>query len=409
MAADHGHAPAPATGTFNTKGLGGAGMLVGIVGFLALGAGFATLGDKALKTILQSYAFGWSFLMATILGCYGLMLLHNLVRGSWGLSILRYLEAGGGVGALTFGAITFLPIALNLGTLYKWVNPDPTDALVMHKVLPMAPGLPGWLTQEFFLARTALYFAIWIAYAYFLRKYSLLEDETKDFKYRKKKHALGAHGVLVFVLTITLASTDWFMSLDPHWFSSIFGPWYMIGGALFALSIGTAIVCANAKKTPYNEIVSPNLTKDLGNLCFAFCMLWIYFTLSQYLIIWSGNLPEFIVYYKVRQAGWLPWVGAANVLIGWLLPWMLLLIPNMKAKPERLLFVVAILLFARPIDLFWNMVPLLGRTYLVWTDVAAIVAMLGFWFWVVGSVMSKVAVLPSHDTRLQEALHHSHA
>lgn len=399
---------------FNAKSIMGVGFLAGIIGIILLVVAGGAMGADSLKPVLQSYLFGWSMLSAAVLGCFGLTLLHHTVRGSWGLSVLRIFEAGGGPVALFWTAVSFLPIAMNMGAIYgKWVNPDPADALVMHKVAPQmlfgSISIPGYLTPGFFLFRFALYFLIWIVFAYFLKLWSEKEDATKDLKWRHKRTNLSAPGLVVFVLTITLASTDWFMSIDPHWFSSIFGPWYMIGGALFSLAVASAIVCANANKTPYNSVVSPGLTRDLGNLLFAICMLWIYFTLSQYLIIWSGNLPEFIIYYKERQAGVLPLVGMANVLLGWFLPWMLLLAPPMKAKPERLLFVCGILISMRFVDLYWNIIPLFGRSYPVWTDLAALLGLLGIWLAIIGHQLQKSAVLPSHDTRLQEALEHSHA
>lgn len=388
--------------TMDIRRIGSTGLIIAILGAVALGIGFGTLGDEALKKVLGSYLFGWSFLMAAILGCFGLSLLHHTVRGSWSTSVIRLWEAGGGVGALAFGAISFLPIAMNMGVIYKkWVFPDPSDALVMHKI--------SYLNVNAFLIRFAIYFGLWMLWAWRLRVLALKEDETGNPALRSKRTKWGSSGMVMFVLTITLASTDWFMSIDGHWFSSIFGPWYMIGGVLFVLAVTTAIVCANANKAPYRSVMSPDLTKDLGNMCFAVCMLWIYFTLSQYLIIWSGNLPEFIIYYVIRNEGALPWVGMANVLFGWLVPWMLLLAPGMKRTPERLLFVVSILIAMRGVDLYWNIVPLLGRNYPIWTDFAAVALLLGGWFAVMGQVAARAPLMPKHDNRLEEALHHSHA
>lgn len=402
---------ATATPSANFKGLGGAGLILGLIGLVGWGAMAASQGG--LETALQSYVFAWGLVASMVLGCFGLTLLHHTVRGSWGLSVLRIFEAGGGPSALFLTLLGFIPIAMNLGTVYKgWMFPKEGDLIMLFKTQPHALGgmmVPGYLTPGFFIGRTIFYFAVWILFAYLLQKWSRLEDQTKDIEYRHKRTNLAAPGIVVFVITLTLAATDWFMSIDAHWFSTMFGPWYMIGGALFAMSFGTAIVCANAKKSPYNEVVSPSLTRDLGNLMFTFCMLWIYFTLSQFLIIWSGNLPEFISYYVYREKGALPFVGMFNVLFGWFLPWAFLLAPPVKAKPERLIYVAGLLLAMRTIDVYYNFVPLFSRSYPVVTDLLAIVGLGGLWLAFVGFGMQKAAPLPEHDTRLQEALQHSHA
>jgi hypothetical protein len=369
---------------------GSAGLLIGVIGVGLWAAGLATAPESALL----SWLFSFTFWMALTLGCLGVALLHHSLRGAWGLSVLRIYEAAGGPAMFAMMAVAFLPILLGMGTLYhEWLRPDPLDAVVAHK----AP----YLNQPFFIARTVAYFAIWIALAYFLRRSSLAEDETRDPRQRQFRTNLGTFGLVLLVFTMTFAITDWVMSLDPHWFSSIYGPWYVITGASLALGFGIFLVCTNAGKAPYNQVVTPHLTKDLGNMLFAFTQLWAYFTLSQFIIIWSGNLPKFIAFYDARREAVWAVVGGISVIVGWFVPFIALLSPKVKATASLLAQVALIIVLCRGADIFWNVLPMVhGTPY--WTDLAALAGLGGLWTFVFATQIKKAALLPAHDTRLIE-------
>jgi len=383
----------------NFKPSSGIGLLLALIG----GGGLFAMvsGTDGLKNVATGYFFGWALIMSLCLGCLGFTMLHHTVRGSWGLAVLRIFEAGSSPTTLFIMLLGYLPIWMNREVIYHhWIHYDPADQIMLNKL--------WWLNEQGFMIRTLVYFAIWIAISALLRKWSIKEDETKDIRFRQKRTNLSAIGLVIYVLSITLAATDWFMSVDPHWFSAIFGPLYMIGGAVFAISFATLIVCKNAKKAPYTTVMSKNLTKDLGNLMFCFTMLWIYFTLSQYIIIWSGNLPEFITFYKNRQGPFLSLLGTINILFTWLLPWGLLLAPINKAKPERLMIIALIAVVMRSVDVYWNFMPFFRATPNI-TDLFGVMAVLGIWMFGFGQSIRKASLLPSHDTRLQEALKHQHA
>lgn len=389
----------------NFRPTGNAGLMLGILGMI--GACALIFGGGAdAKTMLHSYLFGWSLFLALALGCLGVTLLHHVTRGSWSLSILRLCEAGGGAGAFTLLAIAFLPIIAKMDVVYKkWMKFDPADTIIANK--------EAWLNQNAFILRFALYFLFWIGIAYFMRRSSVRQDESQDINEQHRRTNWGAPGLVLYVVSITLASTDFFMSLDPHWFSTMFGPLYMIVGANMAIALMTAVVCFNAAKAPYNTIMSKDVSRDLGNLTFAFTMLWIYFTLSQFIIIWSGNLPEFISFYDKRQhsSQFLLFLGSANVILGWFIPWMTLLAPRTKAN-FRLLGIVAIsIFFLRFIDIYWNIMPFMrgGEVLPTYTDLVALVAIGGLWLGAFGLASAKAKLIPAHDTRLEEALSHVHA
>ncbi|MBX7135951.1 MAG: hypothetical protein K1X67_25055 [Fimbriimonadaceae bacterium] len=388
----------------NSVNLGNArnlGLIALVVGGIATAAG-ATMGPDAMKSMMTSYLFAWVVLMAFTLGCLGVTLLHHTVRGSWGLSVLRLYEAGGGPWSFVAMFIAWIPIALNIHTIYHhWADPKLAAELAIQK--------QQWLTEPFFIGRTVFYFLIWFGLAWVLKNSSQREDKNPDPKAAQFRTNLSAPALVVFVLSVTFAITDWVMSIDPHWSSTIYGVWYTVSGALMALSFGAIVVCANRNKEPYSEIISPSLTKDLGNLCFAFTMFWCYVTLSQFLITWSGNLPEFTRYYvdrKISQHAWWNYVGAFNIVFGFFVPWTILLAPRAKAKATILLYIAVLIFFMKMVDMYWNVIPSLRSTGFDWRDIAGLVLLGGLWFTVFGSQIRQAALIPEHDTRLMEAQPH---
>lgn len=375
-----------------------AGAICAVAGLGALALAFS----QGRTVALQSYHFGFIFWICMTLGCFGLTLLHHAVRGSWGLSILRLMEAGGSGMSFLAMAVLFLPIVFGAGDLYVWADPAAVraDEVLQHK--------SGYLNLGFFALRAAVYFIIWALIAYLLRRSTLRQDRTGDLAEQQYRTNLGTPAIVFFVLSVTFAVTDWVMSLDPRWSSTIYGFWFVIGQALMALAFGTIVVTLSARRRPYSEIVSPQLTRDLGNMMFTCTMVWAYFTLSQFLITWSGNLPEFITYYVRRRTAEWNYLGAFNVIAQFFIPWTLLLAPKVKARPGLLAAVAIWLLAMRLPDLLWNVVPFYGRA-VAWSDFAALVGIGGVWLIVFGLQLRRAPLLPVYDRRLQEALHDGHA
>jgi len=387
--------------SFSALGSGGA--LVALIAGAALIAGILTGAEKGL----QSYMFAYICFASMVLGCFGLTLLHHTVRGSWGLSVLRMFEAGGGPTAIAALGLGFIPIAFNMDTFYHhWT----------HVEEPWKHSFKAWwLSTDTFIVRNVIYFAIWFILAYALRQSSLKQDQTGLEKERIFRTNLSAFGLAMFMLTTTFAITDWVMSMDPHWFSSIFGVWFVISSALLALGFVTWQVCRNRDAYPYNSVISPQLLKDLGNLCFAFTMLWAYMTLSQWIIIWSGNLPEFISYYVLRNMGtdqfaiagrpWLLVAGAASILFGFFVPWFALLSPKVKARPHLLMRVALLIICVRLLDMLYNIMPFM-RTSVHWVDAVALVFFAGLWCAIFGKQTEKASLYVENDQRLMEASSH---
>src|SRR6266498_5419656 len=289
----------------------------------ALVAGVIALGACAAGAIaspgafFRGYLFAYVFFTGLSLGCLAIVMLHHTTGGAWGIPIRRILESG--TRTLPLIAILFLPIALGMKHLYSWSRPEEVakDALLQAK--------EAYLNVPFFLARAAFYFAVWIATAYFVNRWSLEQDHAGSPALTRKLQLLSAAGLLAYGLTITFASFDWLMSLEPHWFSTIYGVLIMGGQGLSAMAFLIVVLVWLARRAPLDRIVVPAHFHDLGNLMLAFVMLWAYFSFSQYLIIWSGNLPAEITWYLHRlQTGW-RFVGITLVICHFVAPFVLLL------------------------------------------------------------------------------------
>jgi hypothetical protein len=219
---------------------------------------------------------------------------------------------------------------------------------------------------------------------------------------------LSAPGILFFVITMTFAAFDWGMSLEPHWFSSIYGGIFIIGQGLVSFAVVILIVALLSEIKPLKDVLTTKHFHDLGNLMFAFTILWTYFSLAQFLIIWSANLPEETPWYIHRQQpGW-NGVAIAIVLFQFVLPFFLLLNRFMKRNISYLWKVAIVVIFMRMVDLFWYIMPAFNENISTvhWMTFAAPVAFGGFWVWLFIEVLKRRPILPMGDPQLKEVLKH---
>ncbi|HEU4389091.1 MAG TPA: hypothetical protein VFV34_14920, partial [Blastocatellia bacterium] len=254
-------------------------LIVGLIGSVACLVGAATSPHQ----FFRSYLVGYLFWAGITLGCLAIVMLQHLSGGGWGLVIRRLLESG--TRTLPLVAILFVPLLFGLNELYSWARgaDAATDEVLKHAIEHKAP----YLKPSFFVARVVFYFAIWGLLTYFVNKWSSQQDRTDDPKPRRRLEAISGPGLILFGFTATFASVDWVMSLDPEWFSTIFGIMFMGGQTLSAMAFVIAVVVVLGKREPMSRIVSAGHLHDLGKLMLAFVMLWAYFSFSQFLIIWS--------------------------------------------------------------------------------------------------------------------------
>jgi hypothetical protein len=369
------------------------GRIASVVGLVALAA--SALGGLLDPTqFFRSWLVAFVFWVGVALGCVALLMIHYVTGGAWGAVIRRMLEAGGRT--LPLMAVAFLPVAAGVRTLYEWARPDVVahDPLLQHK----AP----YLNVPFFLVRAVFYFAAWILVATLLGRWSLEQDASSDDAPGRRLQQLSQGGIVLLGLTMTFASVDWMMSLEPRWYSTIYGILFMGGSVLSAFAVVIPIAALLAVRGPLAEVVTPDALHDLGKLTLAFVMLWAYFAFSQFLIIWSGNLPEEIPWYLARTRGGWQFVALAIVVFHFALPFVVLLSRDVKRRPRLLATVALALLGMRLVDLFWQVVPAFHGTGVAvhWLDVATVAGVGGVWLAVFVRNLDGRPLLPLRDPSL---------
>ena len=366
---------------------GAAGAVVSLIGYFVNPAQF-----------FQSYLMAYMFVLGLTLGSLALGMVHQLTGGAWGVVIRRQMGAASRV--LPVLTALFIPIVIGTPYLYVWTHPDIVNAD------PVLRGKHLYLNTPFFLIRAAIYFAAWNAVTYLLNKWGLEQDESGDPRYARRMQMLSGGGLLVYGLCITFASFDWLMSLEPHWFSTIYGVLIMGGQGLSALAFLITSLVWLARRPPLRDIVLPSHFHDLANLMLAFVMLWAYFSFSQYLIIWSGNLPEEIAWYLHRlQTGW-RFVAVMLVIFHFSVPFLLLLSRVVKRAPDTLVKVALAILAARLIDLFWLIAPEFHVTGISvsWMDLVLPATLISIWIGCFLWQLRGRALLPVYDPQFEEAL-----
>ena len=366
---------------------GAVGAVVSVLGFLLNSRQF-----------FQSYLMAYMLWLGVTLGCLALGMVHQLSGGAWGVLIRRPIGAASRV--IPLMTVLFLPIALGVMRIYPWTNADLVahDEALQHKQL--------YLNVPFFLTRAAIYSLTWNALSYFLNRWSLEQDRTGDPRIARRMQMLSGGGLVAYGLTITFASFDWMMSLEPHWYSTIYGVLILGGQGLSSLAFLIIVLVWLSRRPPLDQIVVPAHFHDLGNLMLAFVMLWAYFSFSQYLIIWAGNLPLEISWYQHRlQTGWRV-VGVTLILFHFAVPFVVLLSRTVKRAPELLIKVAIGILVLRVVDLFWLIAPEFHENGLVvhWLDVVLPLSLGALWLAAFVWQLRGRPILPVHDPQFDETL-----
>jgi hypothetical protein len=370
----------------------------------ALVAGVAGLVLTALGAVLNVDQFFRSYLLAFLfwggiaVGCMSISMIHHLSGGMWGLVIRRILEAG--TRTLPLVAALFLPLLLGLPRLYEWARPEAAaDPLLREKDI--------YLNVPFFVMRAVFYFAVWCGLAYFLNQWSLEMDRRYQVKVARRLRGLSGGGLVLLGLTITFSAVDWGMSLNPHWFSTIYGILFMVGQVLSAMALVIVLLSRVAEDPPFRGVVQPMQVHDLGKLLLAFVMLWAYINLSQFLIIWSANLPEETPFYISRlQGGW-RLLGFLLLIFHFALPFVMLLSRDLKRNARLLGGLAAGIFVVRLLDLYWLVAPDMAHGHGFhphWLDLVAPVGVGGLWLWAFARQLRDRPLLPIGEPEIRERL-----
>jgi hypothetical protein len=387
-------------------------LVVGVIGLVVLLGGGVILG---IEHFFQSYLYGFLFWNGLGLGCLSALMLHHMVAGRWGFMIQRILEAG--ARNLLFTVLLILPILFfGMKYLYPWM-PNAVETLNgiehgHHK----AEGLIfpilniSWYNQWFFIARSVIYYAVWIALMMRLTSLSAKLDATGDQTIIGRFRGASAPGLLFYVITMTFAACDWGMSLEPEWFSTIYGPLYVVGQGLGTLAFSVIILNKIADDKPHAPVIKTDYFHHLGSLMCAFIVLWTYIQFSQFLITYSGNLPEEIPWYLHRQGNFFAIISVALMIFHFFLPLFILMQRRVKRARRGLLFMAKWILIARFVDVFWIIIPAFhphGDGYspaIFAMNVGALAGIGGIWVYLFVRNIHKHPLLPLNDDRMNESL-----
>jgi hypothetical protein len=353
-----------------------------------------------LQQFWRSYLLAYIFWLEISLGCLGMVMLHHLVGGRWSALIRRLMETG--AMTLPLMALLFAPLLLGLTTLYPWTDAE----AVSHSALLRAKS--PYLNPPFFIGRAALYFGVWLALAYFLNRWSLEQDHTGEVHLATRMRRLSTLGLILYILTATFAAYDWLMSLEPEWFSAIYGLLFIAGQGLAALALAIIGLRFLAKSQGVSGDWTPAFN-DLGNLLLGFVMIWAYFSFSQFLIIWSANIPEEAIWYYHRsQGGWLN-VGMLLIAFHFAIPFFLLLARQVKRKVQLLSALAVLIFFTRLVDLYWLIAPAFfpQGVHIHWLDLVLLITAGGGWTAVFIRQWANRSPLPRHDPLLGD-IHEQH-
>ncbi len=356
------------------------------------------------EQFFATYLAAYLFPLGIAHGCLVTLMIYYLTGGAWGFLIRRICEAG--MRTLPLLALLFIPIGLGQGYLYLWAQPEKVQALesLRHKAV--------YLNVPFFWGRAVLCFALWIGTAFLLSRWSKQQSRTEDpqlaIQLAGRMGLVSGIGLIVFGISITFASVDWVMSLQPAFRSTIFGPLFGVGEMLAGFSWVLLVLAWVIEPPPLRRLVSIEAYNDLGSLLFTFLIIWAYMVFFQFMLIWIANLPYDSLWILTRSRGGWQGVEWALFIFHFLVPFFLLLMRPIKRNPRRLAAVAGLLLFMQLVYLFYQVLPAFEDTrfWVHWMDFVAPLGVGGIWLANFAWDLKQGSLFPSHDPNQEAALHY---
>ena len=354
----------------------------------------------------RGYLLGFMAWLGVTLGSMAILMIRHLTGGGWGMVIRRIL--GAAMRCVPLMALLFVPILFGLPKLYVW--PRPLDSVAdKHLRQHLQQISKTYLTAHGFIIRAVIYFGIWNLLSFFLTKWSAQQDHPPVRDNSVRFQILSGPGLILYGFTISFAAIDWVMSIDPSWISTIYGLSFLIGQVLSAMCFAVVVERILVRYKPMSELLTPDYVHDHGKWMLTFVMVWAYFTFSQWLIIWAGNLPEEITWYIKRLNGGWGYVGLFLVLFHFAVPFVFLLSRPFKRDVRRLVWLAVWLMLMRYLDLFWMIEPnFSGGLSVTWADVMVPIAMGGLWLAYFFRNLSSMPLLPAYDVFAKEVLEPAH-
>jgi hypothetical protein len=381
-------------------------LVIGIV-FAVISAALAFIRPDEF---FRAYLLGFMCWLGVALGSMAILMIRHLTGGGWGTVIRRIL--GAAMRTVPLLAVLFIPVIFGIHRLYLWAQPlgNIEDKHLREHLEQITQ---TYLTVNGFVIRAIFYFAVWNVLSFLLSKWSKETDSPSAPDNSGRFKAVSGPGLILYGFTISFAAIDWIMSLDPSWISTIFGLIILIGEVLSAMCFAVVVERILFNYKPMSELLTHDFVHDHGKWMLAFTMVWAYFNFSQWLIIWAGNLPAEITFYLRRIDGGWESIGLTLALLGFVIPFVILLSRPFKRDIRRLVWLAVWLMLIRYLDLFWIIEPNFSKTLAVTVaDIVVPVAIGGIWLWYFFRNLASLPLIPAYDQDAHEVLqphHHIHS
>lgn len=374
-------------------------MIAGIVGVVLLAASFV-LGDH--DRLPFSYLVGFIYWLTLALGGIFFVLVHYLARSGWSVVVRRLAEHV--AATVPLFALLLVPIWLWRHELYHWMHGDAAahDPILQHK--------SPYLNETGFVVRAIVFFAVWTAIAWFFRSKSTRQDQEGDPAITRRLMTLSAPCTILFGVALNFSSYDWVMSLEPHWFSTMFGPYVFAGSAVIVYAFLILVSQRLQKDGLLKSLVTEEHYHDLGKFLFGFVVFWAYLAFSQFMLIWYANIPEETQWFAMRwEHGWQQvsiFLAAAHFFV----PFFWLITQPAKRTPWRLAVGAIWMIFMHWVDIYWLVMPTYshlheqGAFHPSWLDATCWLGIGGLFLAFFGYLMRRESLVPTHDPRLAESL-----
>lgn len=352
-----------------------------------------------------AYLVGFCFAASLGLGGLFFVIIQHLTKAGWSVAARRHMEWMSAI--LPACIVLFIPVALFAPhTFEPWMGHEAATDPVLSKKL-------AYLNPTFFFVRAGFYLLAWAGLAHFFSSKSAQQDGSGDKSITQKLEGASAPAVIVFALTTTFAAFDWLMSLDPHWYSTIFGVYYFAGAALSSLAALSLITITLQKKGYLSRVSTVEHRHDIGKLFFGFVVFWAYIAFSQFILIWYANIPEETIFYKHRWDGSWKYLSWTLLFGHFVIPFVVLMSRHAKRSYTVLGATSVFVLLMHWVDLYWLVMPNMGAhggeghghdLHVSWVDVAGLLGPLGVSALAVAFRATRTAIYPLKDPRIPETV-----